>query len=94
MDTDTLNNIKLLETLPVSTETIRDIYMFNNVRIYHDVTFPRSPFKPQTEYAVVDYRIPENENTIEWYCEEGYGLPMFRGKDCLDKAVEFIGGLD
>ena len=89
-----------VQTLEVNRDTIRDIYPTpNGVNLMHDLTMPRSIFKPQTELAVVCYTVSEDKEASikaaggelsgDYYTDEGYGTPIFFGEDSLEKAYNY-----
>lgn len=83
--------MELVNSINVNRSTLRDVYRYKGIIIYHDTIIPQSIFKPQKQYAVVDYIVDENENTVEWYTPDGKGLTRFKGVEvCLTQAKEFI----
>lgn len=89
-----------IRTIEVNKDTIRDIYPTpNGIELMHDVIMPRSIFKPQQEIAAVCFTIPEDKKASveaaggvyseDYYTDEGYGTPVFFGKDSLEKAYNY-----
>lgn len=83
-------------------EWMRDVYQLpNGKRVFHETHLPRSIFKtPSPERAIVDFAFMKSilsslkEQGIDYlddnyYTEEGYGLAVFEGKGCLERAYNF-----
>jgi len=80
---------------------IRDIYTTPfGVKVHDEVFMPRSIFQPQSQQTLVDLQYPVSKR--EWlkskgadldeyrYTEEGWGYPLFRGENSLERAYKFI----
>ena len=79
---------------------VRDTYVTpNSIHIVHNVTMPRSIFKASSQWAMVDLILPlskreeietlKGELSEDFYTEDGYGVPLFSGEDCLEKAFNY-----
>ena len=93
-----------VETLrcDMTRDFIRDTYLHpKGVMMYHTVGMSRHIFTNRWEHCVVDYTIKVYGNKTllnnlkgsineEWYTEDGYGLPQFKGENCLERAFDFI----
>lgn len=88
-----------------SSDGIRDVYTTpSGIKVYHEVIIPRSLFKKQSERTMVDIIFPADkekdlkeqgvsELDVDRYTEEGFGYPIFRGENSLEKAYNFIESL-
>jgi hypothetical protein len=84
------------KTLQVGRDRIRDCYIFpNGIHCYEDFVSPYSIYNPSYSVVTVDYTVPKT-TTIpgasindDWYTEEGYGLPEFKGEDPMKAAFEY-----
>ena len=87
-------------TLEISRDITRDIYTFpNGTKVYHEVCMPWNPFKPQSEWALLDKELPVSMIPdlkkqgigldTERYSPDGFGIPVFSGEQCLEKAFNF-----
>lgn len=93
-------SVKSTQTIEVGRDVIRDIYPTpNGISIMHDICIPRNIFARQCENSIVMYTLPEDKKELvvsaggrlskDYYTEDGYGTPVFCGKDCLKKAFIF-----
>lgn len=82
-------------------ENCRDIYVLPcGVRVHDETILPRHWAKKQRHQTLVDLIYPESEAErlkklgadmdMDRYTEEGFGYPMFRGDDSLEKAFNFV----
>lgn len=84
-------------TLQVGRDRIRDCYIFpNGIHCYEDWVTPYNIFKQSYSVVTVDHVVPIT-TTIpgasindDWYTEEGYGLPQFKGEDPVKAAFEYV----
>lgn len=99
-------NFKEWEETAKSTTTIelkdgvRDCYIFpNGIRVMEDMIMPRNPFKQSFSLVVVDFTVPMTtkidhaEISGDYYTEEGFGVPVFRGDDAMEHAFNYSKGL-
>jgi hypothetical protein len=90
-------------TCEFGREGIRDVYTTPfGVKVYDEVFLPWNPFKPQHNQTLVDLTYPitelprlqktygEIELDDQRYTEEGFGIPLFKGEGCLERAYNFI----
>jgi hypothetical protein len=77
-------------------DSVRDCYIFpNGVRVMEDFVTPRNPFKKSFSLVVVDYTVPMTtkidhaEVSDDYYTEEGFGVPVFRGDDAMEHAFNY-----
>ena len=92
-------------TCDIGRDGIRDVYATPfGIKVYHEVFMPRSIFKPQSEWTLIDIIYPVDKEEwlkkhgaafldVDRYTEEGFGYPVFKGKDSLERAYNFIEGL-
>jgi hypothetical protein len=82
-------------------ENCRDIYVLPcGVRVHDETILPRHWAKKQRHQTLVDLIYPESEAErlkklgadmdMDRYTEEGFGYPIFRGDDSLEKAFNFV----
>jgi hypothetical protein len=77
-------------------QAIRDSYIFpNGVYVMEDFVTPRNPFKKSFSLVVVSYTIPMDtkvdhaEVSDDYYTEDGFGVPVFRGDDAMENAFNY-----
>lgn len=98
LNSNTVSDLQFIETIPKKRDEQRTVYNYNGVDIWHDVKLPINPFKKQVEFAIIDLCLSREKylkkypdlDLVEVYCEETHGYPKFVGKNCLDKAQNFI----
>jgi len=75
---------------------IRDCYIFpNGIHVMEDFITPHNVFKKSFSMVVVDYTVPMTtkidhaEVSDDYYTEEGFGVPVFRGDDAMEQAFNY-----
>lgn len=85
-----------IETINISHQVIRDRYILpNGIRVMEDWITPWNIFQKAFSLVVVDYTIPMDtkidkaEVSDDYYTEDGYGVPVFRGDDAMEDAYNY-----
>ena len=83
-------------TLQVQRDIVRDCYVFpNGIECHEDYISPHNIFKKPRSFVLVSYMVPMSttvpgaEISDDYYTPDGFGVPVFSGVDCMEKAFKY-----